>query len=109
VAVVIALSHVLLRWANAKRQEVAASWPVAPGYVEKIDEERDENGWLVVNVSYSYKVGDERHGGRESVVFVRDEDAVAFETWLRERRVQVHYRPDSPNVSALMDVKRAEK
>ncbi len=88
-------------WRKLQRLRTSGDWPVADGYVAQIEEKRDDNGFLVVTLAYTYKVADERYVGRESFPFIRDEDAACFEAGCKERSVQVHYRPDKPNVSAL--------
>lgn len=88
-------------WWKLRRLRTSANWPIADGYVAEIEEKRDENGFLVVTLAYTYKVADERYVGRESFPFIRDEDAARFEAGCKQRSVQVHYRPDKPNVSAL--------
>jgi hypothetical protein len=88
-------------WWKKRRLRVAANWPVADGYVAQVEEKRDDNGFLVVTLAYTYKVADERYVGRESFPFIRDEDAARFENGCKQRSVQVHYRPDKPGVSAL--------
>ena len=94
--------YVLWRhWSRAWRLRASETWPIAEGYVAQIEEKRDNNGFLVVTLAYTYKVGEERYVGRESFPFIRDEDAARFEAGCKERSVQVHYRPDKANVSAL--------
>ena len=88
-------------WRKVRRLRSSADWPVADGYVAQIEEKRDDNGFLVVTLAYTYKVADERYVGRESFPFIRDEEAARFEAGCKERSVRVHYRPDKPNVSAL--------
>jgi hypothetical protein len=89
------------RWWKSRRLRNAAHWPIAQGYVAQVEEKRDDNGFLVVTLAYTYKVEDERYVGRESFPFVRDEDAAQFEAGCKERSVLVHYRPDKPQVSVL--------
>jgi hypothetical protein len=84
-----------------RRLRIASNWPTTEGYVALVEEKRDDNGFLVVTLAYTYKIGDERYDGRESFPFVRDEDAAKFESGCRNRSVLVHYRPDKPSVSAL--------
>lgn len=88
-------------WWKVRRQRTSADWPVADGYVAQVEEKRDDNGFLVVTLAYTYRVADERYVGRESFPFIRDEDAARFENGCKQRSVQVHYRPDKPSVSAL--------
>jgi hypothetical protein len=89
------------RWLKMRQLRSSENWPVADGYVAQIEEKRDDNGFLVVTLVYTYRVADERYVGRESFPFVRDEDAASFEAGCKERSVRVHYRPEKPNVSAL--------
>ena len=56
----------------------SASWPVADSYVAHVEEKRDDNGFLVVTLAYTYKVADERYVGRESFPFLRDNDAAVL-------------------------------
>ncbi len=84
-----------------RRLRIASDWPTAEGYVALVEERRDDNGFLIVTLAYTYKVADERYDGRESFPFVRDEDAAKFEAGCRQRSVLVHYRPDKPSVSVL--------
>jgi hypothetical protein len=79
----------------------AAHWPTAQGYIAQIEEKRDDNGFLVVTLAYTYKVEEQRYVGRESLSFIRDEQAARFEAGSRERSVMAHYRPDKPQVSVL--------
>jgi hypothetical protein len=101
IAALTALFVFSSHWWKARRLRNAAHWPIAQGYVAQIEENRDDNGFLVVTLAYTYKVEDERYAGRESFPFVRDEDAARFEAGCRERTVLVHYRPDKPEVSVL--------
>jgi hypothetical protein len=89
------------RFWKQRRLRIASYWPTAEGYIALAEEKRDDNGFLVVTLAYTYKVDDERYDGRESFPFVRDEDAARFEAGCRQRTVLVHYRPDKPSVSAL--------
>jgi hypothetical protein len=89
------------RWWKVRQLRTSAGWPVADGYVAQVEEKRDDNGFLVVTLAYTYKVADERYVGRESFPFIRDEDAARFENGCKQRPVRVHYRPDKPSVSAL--------
>ena len=93
--------RVLLTLVEGGRLRNAAHWPIAQGYIAQIEEKRDDNGFLVVTVAYTYKVEDERYVGREPFPFVRDEDVAKFEAGCKERSILVHYRPDKPDVSAL--------
>lgn len=88
-------------WRKVRRLRSSANWPIADGYIAQIEEKRDDNGFLVVTLAYTYKVADERYVGLESFPFLRDEDAARFGGGCKERLVRVHYRPDKPNVSAL--------
>ena len=96
-AAYVAIRH---SW-KQRRLRIASHWPTTDGYVALIEEKRDNNGFLVVTLAYTYKVADERYDGRESFPFVRDEDAARFEAGCRKRSVLVHYRPDKPNISVL--------
>lgn len=75
-------------WWRTHRLRASANWPIAEGYVAQIEEKRDDNGFLVVTLAYTYKVADERYVGRESFPFVRDEDEARFESGCKERSVQ---------------------
>jgi Protein of unknown function (DUF3592) len=79
---------------------IAATWPAVDGYIAQVEEKPDHDG-LIVTLAYTYEVDGERHAGRESFPFGRDEDAARFENGFRERTVKVHYRPDKPHVSVL--------
>jgi len=88
-------------WRAVRRLQTSADWPTVEGYVAEVEDNRDENGFLVVTLGYTYKVADERYVGRESFPFIRDDDAAHFEAGCKQRPVRVHYRPDKPDVSAL--------
>ena len=96
-----ALYVLLHHWSQVRRLRTSENLPVADGYVAQIEEKRDDNGFLVVTLAYTYKVGEERYVGRESFPFIRDEEAARFEAGCKERSAQVRYRPDKPNISAL--------
>ena len=101
---IVVLTGVLVciwQWWKTRRLTQALDWPLADGYVAQIEESRDDNGFLTITLAYTYKVHDERYVGRESFVFIRDEDAARFEAGSRQRSVKVHYRPDKPHISAL--------
>lgn len=101
---IVALTTLYVFWRNwrkLRRLQTSGNWPVADGYIAQIEDKRDDNGFLVVTLAYTYKVADQPYVGRESFPFIRDEDAALFEAGCKERSVRVHYRPDKPNISAL--------
>jgi hypothetical protein len=88
-------------WWRVRKLRTSANWPVADGYVAQAEEKRDDNGFSVVTLAYTYKVADEQYVGCESFPFLRDDDAAHFEAGCKKRSVRIHYRPDKPSVSAL--------
>jgi hypothetical protein len=102
IAALTGLSVLCLRWWKKRRLSTAANWPITEGFIAQLEERRDDNGFMIVTLAYTYKVEDERYVGRESFPFVRDEDAAKFEAGCRQRTVRVHYRPDKPNISVLV-------
>ena len=101
IAALTALYVLGARLWQGRRLRTAENWPITEGFVAQIEEKRNDAGFLVVTLAYTYKVADERYVGRESFPFGRDEEAARFEAGCRERAVLVHYRPDKPAVSAL--------
>jgi hypothetical protein len=83
------------------RPKRAAHWPIAPGHVELIEENRDSGGFLKVTLAYTYCVYGERYVGRETFTFLQDARAAEFERDFRGRAVLVHYKPRKPRVSVL--------
>jgi uncharacterized protein DUF3592 len=86
---------------KSRHMKQSSKWPVAEGCVLHTGQNRDENGFLNVMLTYTYKVHDERYGGSESFAFPNDDDATRFETGCKDRALKVRYRQDKPEVSVL--------
>ncbi len=95
----IALSQAL----EARRVKGARDWPVAQSlflHIQDVSEKDSHETKLTV--TYTYKVKDMRYAGTQSLVFTKAEDAARFRERYNERTVPVHYRPEKPEVSALV-------
>ena len=86
---------------KARQLRQSSKWPIAEGCVLHTGQNRDQNGFLNVTLTYTYKVHDERYGGSESFVFTNDHDAARFETECKDRALKVHYQHDRPEISVL--------
>ena len=86
---------------KARMVKQARGWPVAEGYVLNTSQIRDADGVLKVTLTYTYKVDGERFGGSESFTFSREQDAERFESGCRDRKLNVHYRQDKPDICLL--------
>jgi hypothetical protein len=86
---------------KARKAKEARDWPVAEGDVLQTSRNRDPDGVLKVNLTYTYKVHDERFGGSESFTFASEHDAERFESGCRQQKLKVHYRQDEPEICVL--------
>jgi hypothetical protein len=86
---------------KARVLKQARDWPVAGGIVLHTGQSRDEDGVRKVSLSYLYKAHDEEFYGSESFTFTSEEDAEQFESKCRERKLQVHFQQDKPEISVL--------
>jgi hypothetical protein len=77
IVVLTALFVFLSCWRKATRLRTAAHWPTAQVYVAQIEEKRDENGFVVVTLAYTYKVEGLRYVGRESFSFIQEQRRAA--------------------------------
>ncbi len=100
VGIFVSVMAVFDAW-KAKRLKQARDWPVVEGSVVHVHELRDDNE-VKVTLTYTYRVQGKLYAGSQSFVFRKDEDAVRFKDRCRERAVQVHHRPDKPDVSVLV-------
>ena len=86
---------------KAKRLKQARDWPVVEGSVVHVQEVRGQSA-VEITLSYNYKVQERRYGGHQSLTFRKDEDAARFKKLCEEPTVQIHYRPDKPDVSFVV-------
>jgi hypothetical protein len=59
---IVALTTLYVFWRNwrkVRRLRTSGNWPVADGYIAQIEDKRDDNGFLVVTLAYTYKVADQ--------------------------------------------------
>jgi len=86
---------------KARMLKQARDWPLAEGYVLNTSQIRDADEVLKVTMTYTYKVNGERFGGSESFTFSNEQDAERFESGCKERKLNVHYRQDKPEICVL--------
>jgi len=84
---------------KARNLRLAQDWPVIHGSIVHIGEQRDD-GILNVTITYTYVVQGEWYAGSGSFKFRQDKEAVRFKAAYTDGTIQVHYRPDKPEISA---------
>ncbi len=96
--VVSATAALIVR--KARNLQLAQDWPVVEGRIVHIGDPHEDGGIFKVPITYTYSVRDERYAGTESLSFRQDEDAARFRTAYTDGTINVHYRPDNPEISA---------
>ena len=107
------LAFLLLGWAkpvwNWFRRKRATSWPVAEGRIESIEITKPrfslttKRGYYVVELGYSYSVAGVPHWGRNRRDFSTEAEAAEFARDLRDKPVAIHYDPNAPLNSSLLE------
>jgi hypothetical protein len=84
-----------------KRLMRARDWPAIKGSMVHVGESHDGSG-VKVTLTYTYRVQGKLYAGIQSFAFRRDEDAARFKDQFKAEKVEVHYRSDKPDVSAIV-------
>jgi hypothetical protein len=93
-------------WFRRKR---AAGWPVAEGRIESVEVTKPsisfttKRGYYVAELGYSYSVVGTPHSGRYRRELPTEYEANEFVRDLQGKSVAVHYKPDRPASSALLE------
>lgn len=90
------------RWYQKWRQDRAmAGWPSTDATILGGSAHKEGmRHWA--EVTYSYYVGEYR-AGKYLRRFRREQDADEFLRQVKDKRVQVHYNPDNPDKSVILD------
>jgi Protein of unknown function (DUF3592) len=101
----------LWRWVQRCRAE---SWPIATGQIESLTMTESKRSFfsstprgsspkVVVEISYSYSAAGNTETGIYKRDFDTDDEAVEFQRDLKGKPVAVHYNPNNPSNSALLE------
>ena len=85
-----------------RQKKAAEGWPATEASIQwcKVHKEGARSYW--VEVTYSYFTGEYR-SGTYIRRFKKEEQADDFARQLKDKRIQVHYRPDDPANSVILD------
>ena len=92
---------------KSAEDEASNSWPTSPGEISEINIRQGRTEGLVAEIVYSYCANGEYYSG----VFQKKFPPFTFEKEARKyiarfenvNKVVVHYRPDKPEVSTLLE------
>jgi len=96
----------LWRWLQRRR---ASGWPITDGRIESVDVDKPsfsfttKRGYYVAELGYSYSVAGALLSGGYKREFPTQQEADEFVRDLKDKAVALHYNPDKPSSSALLD------
>ena len=93
------------------RRRAARKWPVAAGRVERVAWRQPNTGtnrYFVADLAYSYVVDGQYYAGYYRRSFSDADSAAAFVESLKDRPVQVRYKPGASGTSSLLEENIAE-
>jgi hypothetical protein len=98
-----AVGYGVKRWHQKRRQDKAfAGWPSTEARIQygKVNAQGPRQYW--VELTYTYFV-DEYRSGMHVHRFRKEDEADAFLSEIRDKRIQVRYNPVKPAESAILD------
>jgi hypothetical protein len=84
------------------RENRAAMWPSADGFVQAVEVKRHQHGYWA-EISYRYYAQQQYHYGKYHRYFVRKAAADSFTQAMRSRSLQVRFREDKPDESVILE------
>jgi hypothetical protein len=103
---IIGAAKLTWRWAQRGRGE---SWPLADGRIESAELSKPnfslsvKNGHYLAELLYSYSFAGVRYSGRYTRDIPTEGEAVEFVRDLEGTPIVVHYNPEKPSCSALLE------
>jgi hypothetical protein len=96
----------LWRWLQCRR---ASGWPIADGRIDSVEVRKPnfslttKRGYYVSELSYSYPLAGTVYAGRHKRDIASEWEANEFVRDLQGKPVAVHYNPNNPSTSSLLE------